>query len=156
MFATLGVANPVVSGREPAQLHDRAPGYGIIKFDRETRETTFECWPRGVDPSQPDAKQFAGWPRTVGQLDNYDRTAAALLPRLHVSGALSPVVQIVDESTNEIVYTVRIHGDTFQPRVFQPGRYTIRVGELGTPQWKVFIDVEATKTNDTALDVELP
>ena len=155
-MTVLAVANPVVSGREPAQLLDRAPGYGIIKFDRQTRETTFECWPRGTDPSQPDAKQFTGWPQTVGQLDNYNRAATALLPLMHVSGALSPVVQIVDEATSEIVYTVRINGVTFQPKVFQPGRYTIRIGELGTPRMKIFSGIEARKTNDSALDVELP
>jgi len=40
-------------------------GYGLIKFKKSTKEVTFECWPREVDASKPDAKQFAGWPRTV-------------------------------------------------------------------------------------------
>ncbi|BDD11907.1 hypothetical protein FUAX_43390 (plasmid) [Fulvitalea axinellae] len=40
-------------------------GYGLIRFDKEKREVTFECWPRNVDVTSPDAKQFAGWPVTV-------------------------------------------------------------------------------------------
>ena len=40
-------------------------GYGLIKFKKSTNEVTFECWPRDVDVSQPDAKQYPGWPVTI-------------------------------------------------------------------------------------------
>lgn len=40
-------------------------GYGLIKFKKSTREVTFECWPREVDVTQADAKQYAGWPVTI-------------------------------------------------------------------------------------------
>ena len=40
-----------------------------------------------------------------------------------------PVVQIVDESNQEIVYTLRIKGREFWPKVFRTGSYTIRVGD---------------------------
>jgi hypothetical protein len=66
------VANPVVSGRRPAALHDRAPGYGIVRLHRATRRITFECWPRWADPTRPDARQYPGWPRTIEQTDNGD------------------------------------------------------------------------------------
>jgi hypothetical protein len=35
---------------------------------------------------------------------------------------------VVDESNNEIVYTLRISGNFFQPKVFREGLYTIKVG----------------------------
>ena len=38
-------------------------GYGLIRFDKPTREVTFECWPRDADVTQPGAKQFPGWPQ---------------------------------------------------------------------------------------------
>lgn len=40
-------------------------GYGLIRFDKKDRTATFECWPRYVDVTQTDAKQFEGWPITV-------------------------------------------------------------------------------------------
>jgi hypothetical protein len=37
-------------------------GYGLIRFDKQAGEVTFECWPRTVDVSDPAASQFPGWP----------------------------------------------------------------------------------------------
>ena len=64
------VANPLISGHEPKDLYDRATGYGIVRFNRRTREITLACWPRWVDPSKPGAKQYLGWPIRFHQLDN--------------------------------------------------------------------------------------
>ena len=44
---------------------------------------------------------------------------------------LNLVVQVIDESNGEIVYTLRIAGDRFRPKIFRRwGTYTVRVGEL--------------------------
>ena len=40
-------------------------GYGLIKFNKELNEVTFECWPRYEDVTKPDASQFEGWPFTI-------------------------------------------------------------------------------------------
>ncbi|MEQ8416839.1 MAG: hypothetical protein RIB71_20320 [Imperialibacter sp.] len=40
-------------------------GYGLIRFNKENKSVTFECWPREVDVRQGDAGQFEGWPFTV-------------------------------------------------------------------------------------------
>ncbi|SER38809.1 alkaline phosphatase D family protein [Neolewinella agarilytica] len=40
-------------------------GFGIIRFRPATEEVVFECWPREVDVSQPEAEQFPGWPVVV-------------------------------------------------------------------------------------------
>ena len=40
---------------------------------------------------------------------------------------LRPVVQIMDESNREIVYTIRIKGSEFRPKVFAYGTDTIHV-----------------------------
>ena len=65
-----GVANPVQSGHEPRNLYDRMPGYGIVRLRRTDGTIEFECWPRWEDPSEPGAKQFAGWPVTIQQSRN--------------------------------------------------------------------------------------
>ncbi len=132
------VANPSPSGQKPAALYDRMPGYGIVRLNRTTREIVSEVWPRWVDPSEEGAQQYPGWPRSVSQFDQYGREAAAYLPTLVVEGMEDPVVQVVDEQTRRKLYTLRILGTEFQPKVFEErGAYTIRVGEPGTKRMKL-------------------
>ena len=40
-------------------------GYGIVRFDKQAKAVTFECWPREADVSSEGARQFPGWPVTV-------------------------------------------------------------------------------------------
>ena len=40
-------------------------GYGMVLFDKEKNNVTFQCWPRFEDVSKKDAKQFKGWPFVV-------------------------------------------------------------------------------------------
>ena len=40
-------------------------GFGFIRFDTSSNEVTFECWPRNVDVTNEDSKQFLGWPLKV-------------------------------------------------------------------------------------------
>ena len=89
---------------------------------------TFVCWPRNVDVSAKDAKPYPGWPFTFNQLDNYGRKAAAHLPVLEINKP-DQVVQVLEEKSGEVVYTLRIKGKTFQPKVFAQGAYTVKVGE---------------------------
>jgi hypothetical protein len=118
--------NPRPSNREPAELHDRMPGFGIVRFDKPARQITMECWPRMVDVTKP-ANQYTGWPRTIHQFDNYDRKPAAFLPTLEIEGTTDPVVQVVDQADGQIVYTVRIQGTSFRPKVFRHGKHTVRI-----------------------------
>lgn len=37
-------------------------GYGLIRFNKNEKEVTFECWPRDIDVSIQEAKQFKGFP----------------------------------------------------------------------------------------------
>ena len=48
----------------PAKENSRAAGYGLVRFRKSTREMTLECWPRFVDVTSPEAKQYPGRWRT--------------------------------------------------------------------------------------------
>jgi len=122
------VANPGEKENHD-KLTTRAAGFGIVRLNCAAREITIECWPRNVDITDPDAEQYPGWPKTVSQEDNYGREPAAYLPTLKIAGRPNPVVQVIDESDNGIVYTLRINGNSFRPKVFKPGSYTVKVGE---------------------------
>ena len=92
------------------------PGYGIVRFNKPDRTITMECWPRYVDPANPDTGgQYSGWPRTIDMEDNYSREAEAYLPSLRFTGMENPVVQVIDEADGEVVYTLRIKGTGFRP-----------------------------------------
>ena len=142
-MSVAAVADPLVTGRRPALLYDRATGYAIIRFDKKTREITLECWPRFADPNSLEGQPYPGWPITISQFDNYGRAAKAYLPTLKFQGMTDPVVQVVEEKTGDIVYTVRAKGGSFRPKVFSPGAYTIRCGEPGTEEWKTLRHVAA-------------
>lgn len=123
------VANPDPKPNGGDKLTTRAAGWGIVRFNKADRTITMECWPRNVDITAPANKPYPGWPITISQFDNYARKPAAYLPTLKVGGATDPVVQVVEEKSGEIVYTVRIKGGEFRPPVFAPGAYTVRVGD---------------------------
>ncbi len=138
------VSNPFQTGIEPTNLHDRVPGYGIVRFNRTTRQIAIECWPRWVDPSVPDAEQYPGWPVTLHQLDNYSREPAGYLPKIAVEGLENPVIQVIAENTGEIVYTIRIVGQSIQPRVFSlEGTYTLVVSDPDLEKEQRFTGLQA-------------
>ncbi len=40
-----------------------------------------------------------------------------------------PVVQVIEEGSKEILYTIRIQGNTFLPKVYSNGKYTVKAGK---------------------------
>ena len=99
-----------------------------MRIDKKTRDVTFICWPRNVDVSDKDAKPYPGWPFTFNQIENYGRKAVAHLPVLEINKP-DQVVQVVEEKNGEVVYTLRVKGKSFHPKVFAKGVYTVKVGE---------------------------
>jgi hypothetical protein len=123
-ISMLAYANPTDIRNE----RQRGDGFGIVRFDKRSRRITFECWPRFSDAGAGDGAQFAGWPVTIAMSDNDGRQPAAWLPELRFENVVHPVVQIVEEQTGEVLYTVRVGGDRFQPAVYAKGKYTIKAG----------------------------
>ena len=139
-------ASPRLTGLKPAIIHDRATGYGIVKIDPESRQITFECWKRSADAARPTAEsQYDGWPITINQYDNYGRIPYGHLPDVEVTDHPNAVVQVINETTNEVEYTLRIKGTSFRPPVFEKGKYTVRVGEPDREVWKEFKGVRTGK-----------
>ncbi|MGE0758476.1 MAG: hypothetical protein AB7F89_25835 [Pirellulaceae bacterium] len=123
-LSMLAYANP----QDVEDEKQRADGYGIARFHKSRRAVTFECWPRFSDVRQGAAGQFPGWPITVAMDANDGRRVAGYLPELVIAGGGSAVVQVVDETSGEILYTVRTPAGSFQPRVYRPGPHTVKIG----------------------------
>lgn len=156
-LTVLAVKNGAVKPRQgnvTLLMDDKASGLGIVRFDKKNRRITIECWPYLADVTA-QGTQMPGWPVTIAVLDNYMRKAAAYLPTLRISGITNPVVQIVDERNGEIVYTLRIAGQSWRPHVFAPGKYTVRVSDPDTLRERVLKGVVAGARAVETLDVRV-
>lgn len=109
-------------------LNTRAAGFGIVRFNTETRDITMECWPRNVDVTDPGAKQYPGWPLTISQFDNYSPPSWGELGEMTFD-IEDPVVQLVDASTNQVLYTVRVAGNKFTPRAPKGKALVVKAGQ---------------------------
>lgn len=129
----IAYANSDPSRRRYDKWRAQAAGFGIVRFNKRTRQVTLECWPRGCQingrevGTEAECEQYPGWPVVIDQEDNYARDPAGYLPTLEMIGREDPVVQVIKEATGEIVYTLRIEGTSYRPKIFEEGRYTIRV-----------------------------
>ena len=127
----------------------RADGYGIARFNKNERTVTFECWPRFADVRDGDAAQFAGWPLTIRMADNDGRPVVGWLPELIVNGVERPVVQVTEEATGEILYTVRMTSNRFRVPVYTQGAHTVKLGR-DKPDAKTLTGLVPAAKNDTA------
>jgi hypothetical protein len=120
----LAYANP----EDISDEKKRADGYGLARFNKKTRKITFECWPRFADAREGDKAQFPGWPITIAMDANDGRQVAGHLPELVFEGEENPVVQVINDETGEILYTIRAQGGSFQPRVYSKSKHTVKIG----------------------------
>ena len=151
------VGNPVATGKKPAMLYNRSPGFGIVRFDRKTRDITMECYARFPDSIPTfNGGQFYGWPIKINILDNYGRKFLYSLPTIRVKGLAKPVARVIDESNGETVYALRIYAPSFALKVFKKGEYTVEISDPDAGKKKTLEHLKAVegKSNGT-LDVNL-
>jgi hypothetical protein len=60
--------------------------------------------------------------------ENDGRKVKGWLPQLTFSKP-NPVVQVINDKTKEVLYTVRIKGKKFQPKVYTTDPHSIRLGK---------------------------
>ncbi len=148
-ISMLAYANPDPESNRRGQRdpeEDWADGYGLARFYKDTQEVVFECWPRFADVSKGDSEQFPGWPMRFKMSDNDGREAVAYLPELNFKGIKDPVVQVIEESTGDVLYTTRVRGSSYRPKVYAKGKYEIRVGE-GLPILKSVKGIPSVAAN---------
>ncbi len=134
-------------------MQDKMSGIGLISFDKTAQKITFECWPFQADP-RDKSKQMAGWPVEVDILDNFAPKSKFFLPLLKINGLMRPVFKVIDETTNETVYTIRRQQSDFQPFTLKEGKHRVEISD-GDQVIKTLTGLAATKTNDNILKVEI-
>lgn len=107
---------------------EKSAGLGFVEFDTENRKITMESWRFLSDVSKPGSEsQHPGWPLTINQTDNYGRQPTAYLPTLKISGDPDPVVEVINQTTGELEYIIRVNGNEFVPKVFSNDKFIIKV-----------------------------
>jgi hypothetical protein len=136
----LGNKLSMLAYANPEDLQDerqRADGYGLVRFNKEQQAVTFECWPRFSNASQQNT-QFPGWPIRIAVDTNDGRKVVGYLPELIFENGTNPVIQVTDEEADEVLYTIRIRGNRFRPRVYSSGPHTVKVGR-NSPNSQTFV-----------------
>lgn len=146
----LAYANP----GDVRQEKERGDGFGVVRFDKKLRQVTFECWPRFATAKIPN--QYEGWPLTIDSTKNDGRKVVGWLPEIVVQANVNPVVQVIDEGTGEVLYTVRAASNRFRPRVYSEGNFTVRVGR-DRPDQKTVEGLKGTQeppTNEIVVELQ--
>lgn len=105
----------------------RKDGYGIVRLNKKTGKTVFESWDRFCDASTGEG-QHPGWPIVFNMKDNDGRKVTHHLPEMSF-GIENPVIQVIEESSGDTLYTVRHRGNKVSPQVYAAGKYTVKYGE---------------------------
>lgn len=120
------VANPARFGVAPQALNERAPGFGIVEFDKSARTVTLTNWPRWADLSKPDARPYAGWPISIAITDNGLNGAKFVL---RLPEPVSGHVEVFRAGESQPVLSLRLPAPSSLLRVWQAGDYEIRAGK---------------------------
>jgi hypothetical protein len=108
----------------------RSSGFGFVTFDKTDRTINIEAYrfKADVDDPNPVRDQFSGWPLKISQFDNLGQGANNVLPEITVNKA-NQLIQIENEKTGELANIYRMNGNKIQPRLFEKGTFTIKIGE---------------------------
>lgn len=138
-MSVCAVFNPEQIDAEPNPLMDRSPGFAIVEFDRADHSTKLAVWPRRTIASDAEAKPASGWPVKIYPMDNGWSKRAWVLDEVSTSGRRNLCVQVREEASQEIIYTIRIHGDSFVlPVPRQDKTYSVRIFDPDGSFAKVF------------------
>ncbi len=147
------VGNPTLPEiKEGGKLSTRAAGYGIVRYNKTTRDITFDCWGRNVDVTDSKSKQYPGWPITINQKDNFTIQKGFQLPIIKTASS-DQVVTVRNTTNNEVVSSLRIKGKKHQPKVINAGSYILEVGEGKNK--KVYRNISAKRKNRKVIKVGL-
>ena len=119
----LAYANPPNRSDEK----QRADGYGLARFKKSTREVTFECYKRFTDVTTNKDSQFPGWPITFNARNNDGRKPAGHID--YEVDLKNPVVQVINDTTKEILYTARLQKPSGKLPVYSSDPHTVRIGK---------------------------
>lgn len=130
------VGNPQQFGQAPKALHDRAPGFGLVTFDKAARQIRLENYPRWADLSKATPQHFPGWPITINQQDNGLNGAQWML---RLPAKVSGLIRVTSQGSDAAALVFRSVADLDQIPIWAEGVYRITAGK------RVFSNLRAEK-----------
>jgi hypothetical protein len=118
------VANPQQSTVAPRALHERVPGFGIIRFRRKERTIRFENYPRWADLSRGKSEMYPGWPITIRQTDNGLNGARY---ELRLPRKAAGLIVVTRRGETRPALTWRSGTSLDRIPVWEPGEYEVKV-----------------------------
>ncbi len=117
-----------------AALTTADDGIGRIHVNVADRRVSYTRIADGQKTDMRTGDPLPGWPIVCDHSPSYDRNHVGYLPPIEIEGSSRAVIQVLDENTGGLVYSVRTRRNAFLPRVFAGGRYKVTVGlpETGT------------------------
>ena len=147
------ISNPHQTDREPKELHQKANGYGIVKFNKTTRKIQMENWPRWANPEIDEP--YFGWPVSLNQEENFGKKAFGYIANLEIEGIEKPVIQVLNQYSLEIVYSIRLNQSNYLAKVFEDGIYRIQIGDPDKDFWQEFMDLKPEKNQENVQKIKV-
>jgi len=123
-------------------------GFGVVRLDATAGNLTFERRSWGRENS-PEPTHIPGWPITVDHCIAFSRRPLAYLPAIRTDGIARPVFQVIDESSGEMIYSLRAEESVFLPRVFHDAAYSVLTGDPDTGRQKVLTGLNPVPPTET-------
>ena len=128
------VGNPQQFGIAPKALNDRAPGFGLVIFNKSARTIHLENYPRWADLSTGKGKPFPGWPIVIHQMDN---GLNATRFELRLPAAFSGLVRVTPSGSKRPILSWRTAQAIDRIPIWSAGDYRVSIGN------KVFTSITA-------------
>jgi hypothetical protein len=119
------VANPQQFGISPRALTERAPGFGVVTFDKKARTIRLENYPRWADLSKGKGETYPGWPITIRQVDNGLNGARW---ELRLPSSVGGLIRVTPAGSKQPALVWRTASAVDRIPIWQPGVYSIEVG----------------------------
>lgn len=119
------IANPQQFGIAPSALNDRAPGFGLVTFDKAARKIQLANYPRWADLTQPNAKPYPGWPIVIDQMDNGLKEAKF---ELCLPKAQAGLVRVTPTGSQQPILTWRSANPIDRIPIWAAGTYRVTIG----------------------------
>ena len=130
LITVRAVANPEQFGVAPAELNNRAPGWGLAIFDKKARTIRLENRRRW------DNQPYAGWPITIAQTDNGLNGATWEIP---LPERVSGLISVTKGGAKDPVLSWRAAAPLERIPIWEPGAYTVEAAG------KQFATIEAVR-----------
>ncbi|MEM1134609.1 MAG: alkaline phosphatase D family protein [Bacteroidota bacterium] len=114
-------------------------GYGIIKFNKQEMNITFECW------DSKKNQQMKGWPFTIDVSANYMKSLNYYLPEIKISSNEPVLFTVKEAKTNTLIYALRDSKSVVQLKVPNTERYILEIN-TDSGNTKVFENLKGTNS----------